>query len=107
VKTLLLLSLFVVARTSLAAEMRGTEAAALTMAVEAFQKIYAKPDLRHYRVEHHRRGDQLEVTFIADQPKKKFGPGEAGTGGGSIYGPDMTYVVSLSRLKILRYNFYR
>lgn len=96
-----------VARTSCAAEMRATEAAALAVAVEAFQKIYAKPDLLHYRVEHHRRGDELEITFLADQPKKKFGSGEAGTGGGSIYGPDMTYVVSLSRLKILRSTFYR
>jgi hypothetical protein len=77
------------------------------VAVEAFQKIYAKPDLRHYRVELHRRRDEIEITFLADQPKKKFAPGEAATGGGSIYGPDMTYVVSLSRLKILRSNFYR
>jgi hypothetical protein len=107
VKTLLLFSLFVLARISLAAEMRGTETAALAVAVRAFQNIYAKPNLRHYSVEFQRRGDELEITFIADQPKKKFAPGEAGTGGGSIYGPDMTYVVSLSRLKILRYHFYR
>ena len=100
-------ALVVTSAVASAAEMRGTEAVAIAVAVENFKKIYAKPNLRHYSVEWRRRGRELEITFLADQPKKQFAPGEAGTGGGTIYGPDMTYVVSLTTLKILRYNFYR
>jgi hypothetical protein len=100
-------ALLVTSSVASAAEMRGTEAAAIAVALETFKKSYAKPDLRHYSVEWQRRGRELEITFLADEPKKHYGPGEAGTGGGSIYGPDMTFVVSLTTLKVLRYNFYR
>jgi hypothetical protein len=89
-----------------AVKLKGSEAAAAALAVDAFKKIYAKPDLRHYSVELSRRGKQLEVTFIADSPKT-YAPGTAGTGGGSKFGPDMTYVVSLDQLKIISFNFYR
>ena len=86
--------------------LKGSEAAATALAVDAFKKIYAKPDLRHYSVKLNRRGKQLDVTFIADSPKT-YPPGTAGTGGGSKFGPDMTYVVSLDQLKIISFNFYR
>jgi hypothetical protein len=89
-----------------ALEMRGTEAAAISVAVERFKKIYARPDLRHYSVETERHGQELAITFVSEQPQT-YAPGEAGTGGGSRYGPDMTYVVSLTSLKVLRFNFYR
>ena len=52
-----------VAVTSIAArEIAGSEAAAIALAVNAFRQTYAKPDLRHYRVEVARLGDELEVT---------------------------------------------
>ena len=86
--------------------MRGTQAAALTVAVESFKKIYAKPDLRHYSIQYVRHGNELEITFLGDAPRT-YGPGEAGTGGDTKWGPDMTYVVSLRTLKIIRFNFYR
>ncbi|SRR6266404_8333924 len=89
-----------------AVKLKGSEVAATALAVDAFRKIYAKPDLRHYSVELRRRGKQLEVTFIANSPKS-YAPGAAGTGGGSKFGPDMTYVVSLDQLKIISFNFYR
>jgi hypothetical protein len=89
-----------------AVKLRGSEVAATALAVDAFKKIYAKPDLRHYSVQLSRHGKQLEITFIADTPKT-YAPGTAGTGGGSKFGPDMTYVVSLDPLKIISFNFYR
>lgn len=89
-----------------ARKLSGSEAAATTIAVDAFKKIYAKPDLRHYSVELKRRGKQLEVTFIADTPKT-YPAGTAGTGGGSTFGPDMTYVMALDPPKIISFNFYR
>ena len=102
-----LVILIVLASQALAGAIRGDEAAAIAVAVEQFKNIYAKPDLRHYSVEYARHGRDLAVTFIADEPTKHPAPNHAQTGGGSIYGPDMTYVVSLSTLKVLRFNFYR
>jgi hypothetical protein len=87
--------------------LTGAEAAAISIAVEAFKKIYAKPDLRHYTVELARRKNELEITFVADNPEKVDNKHPGTVGGGTIYGPDMTYVVSLKTFKIVRYNFYR
>jgi hypothetical protein len=102
----LILSHSVVARDK--TNLIGAEAEAISVAVEAFKKIYAKPALRHYTVQlARRRKNELEITFVADNPEK-VDSGHPGTvGGGTIYGPDMTYVVSLKTFKILRYNFYR
>jgi hypothetical protein len=90
-----------------ASEIPGREAAAIAIAVNEFKKIYAKPDLRHYTVQLSRKADELEITFVADSPHHALKRNEALPIGPSIFGPDMTYVVSLKRLKILRYNFYR
>ena len=87
-------------------EMRGAELAAAAEAVTNFKKIYAKPDLHHYTIKLERRGDLLEVTFVGDAPSKYI-KGTAGTGGGSTFGPDMTYVVSLRTLKVVSFNYYR
>ena len=88
-------------------KVAGAEAAAISVAVEAFKKIYARPDLRHYSVEFARRKNELEITFVAENPEKVDNRHPGTVGGGTIYGPDMTYVVSLKTFKILRYNFYR
>ena len=87
--------------------LAGDEAAAISVAVEAFKKIYAKPDLRHYTVELARRKNQLEVTFVPDDPQKVDSRHPGVLGGDTVYGPAMTYVVSLKTFKIVRYNFYR
>jgi hypothetical protein len=101
-------ALAIFAVTSIAArEIAGSEAAAIALALNAFRQIYAKPDLRHYTVEVARHGGDLEVTFMGDRPTHRLKPNETLPIGPSIYGPDMTYVVSLKRLKILRYNFWR
>jgi hypothetical protein len=50
--------------------LAGDEVAAMSVGVEAFKKIYAKPDLRHYTVELNRHGKDLDVTFVPDQPEK-------------------------------------
>lgn len=101
-------ALVIFAVSSIAArEIAGSEAAAIALAVNAFRQIYAKPDVRHYKVEVARHGDELEVTFIGNHPTHRLKRNETVPIGPSIYGPDMTYVVSLKRLKILRYNFWR
>jgi hypothetical protein len=105
VRAFVVLILF--ASQAFAGAMRGDEAAAVAVAVERFKSLYGKPDLRHYSVEYARRGKELDVIFIADEPKKHSEPNYARTGGGSIYGPDIRYVVSLTTLKMLRFNFYR
>ena len=87
--------------------LTGAEAAAISVAVEAFKKIYAKPDLRHYSVELVRHKDELEITFVPENPEKVDSSQPGTLGGGTVYGPDMTYVVSLKTFKILHYNFYR
>ena len=88
-------------------EIAGSEAAAIALGVNALRQTYAKPDLRHYTVEVARHGDELEVTFMSDRPMHRLKPNETVPIGPSIYGPDMTYVVSLKHLKILRHNFWR
>ncbi len=86
----------------------GREVAAIAVAVNAFTAATnRKFDLRHYTVDIERHGDTLEVTFGADPDPPPHPPNWAGTGGGSVYGPDMRYVVSLTTLKVLRFNFFR
>jgi len=58
-------------------------------------------------VERARRKNELEITFLPDNPEKVDSKHPGAVGGGTIYGPDMTYVVSLKTFKIVRYNFYR
>jgi hypothetical protein len=86
--------------------LRGPALAAANVAIADFKKLNPKADLRHYSVELIRHGKDLEVTLIPDLPAH-FPPGRAGTGGETVYGPSMTYVVSIERLKILRFNFHR
>jgi hypothetical protein len=88
--------------------LTGPEVAALKVAVDdirahRFAKI---GDLKHYDVEVARHGGTLEVSFFPHQ-KKYFAPGEAGTGGGTVYGDEVHIFVSLKRLKVLRYQFAR
>lgn len=85
---------------------RGPEMVAVTKAINRFEKIYARPDLQHYSVRLTKSRSTLEITFIPDQPKT-YQKGTAGTGGATMYGPAMTYTVSLKTAKVLDYNFQR
>jgi hypothetical protein len=87
--------------------LTGVEVSAVMIAAADFKEKHASVSgyPRHYTVEVERHGGQLEVVFIPNQPP--LGPNEAGTGGGNIYGPEVAYFVSLSRLKIVRFHFAR
>jgi hypothetical protein len=91
----------------------GREAEAIAVAVGDFHKNQGKTidgsimfgDLRHYTVELKRHGKEVEIIFIPDMPPLKSN--EAGTGGGTIYGCEVHYFVSLQTLKIMRFHFSR
>jgi hypothetical protein len=89
-------------------QLTGRELTALTVAAADFKRHkYSKSgNLSHYSIEFERRAHNvLEITFLADDPSPA--PNHARTGGGSIYGTDVTYFVSLDRLKILSFHFSR
>lgn len=109
--TLRLSALFAAAEETVT--IRGGAANGLALALQSFKnnrnsKFEGHPvygDLKHYRIEVTRREKYFEITFIPDQsPLKK---GEAGTGGGTDYGWDVTYLVSLDGNKILREHFWK
>lgn len=91
--------------------LRGIEAQALELALQSFKsnqhvKYEGKPiygDLKHYRIELTRQARSFEIVFIPDQSPLKAN--EAGTGGGTAYGWDVTYTVSLDGKKILNEHF--
>jgi hypothetical protein len=86
--------------------LRGRELTAINIATTHFRRLNPGVDLKHYDVEITRRRNQLEIAFIADFPERTPPP-DARTGGGTIYGPDMIYTISMPRLKIIRYIFQR
>jgi hypothetical protein len=85
-------------------EIPGREAAAIALAVKEFTKLHPKTNFRYYTVELERRGDELDVTFVAERRIKAR---EAPPLPPSPHGPDMRYVVSLKRQKIVTFNYFR
>jgi len=93
--------------------IRGREAEAVALTVKTFKSkqgtFYAGwpvyGDLKHYTLELLRHHNTLEITFVPDQPKLKRN--EAGTGGGTKYGWDVHYVVSLDPLRIVKEEYAR
>jgi hypothetical protein len=47
----------------------------------------------------------LEVVFVPEQPPLK--PNEAGTGGSTIYGWEVHYIIALDKIKILEEHYAR
>jgi hypothetical protein len=94
-------------------ELRGQEAEAIQLVTQGFKskqgtKYAGWPvyrDLRHYSVQVERHGKKIEIIFVPDQPPLK--PNEAGTSGGTKYGWEVHYIVSLDRLKILEEHYAR
>jgi len=86
--------------------IRERELTAVNTAVTHFRRLNPSVDLKHYEIEITRRRSELQIAFIADYPERNPPP-HARTGGGTIYGPDMIYTVSIPQLKIIRYTFQR
>jgi hypothetical protein len=89
-------------------ELRGREAEAIVVAVAAFKHGPYSPahDLAYFAMELERKGQQLKVTFIPDDPANP-GPNHVGTGGSTIYGQEVSFYVSLRSLKIVRWHLAR
>ncbi|HEV2045999.1 MAG TPA: hypothetical protein VGQ95_05315 [Chthoniobacterales bacterium] len=96
-----------------ATPITGKEAEAIALAVKVFKSkqgttyegwpVYG--DLRHYTVELKRHAGHFDVIFVPDQPH--FKPNEAGPGGGTKYGWEVHYVLSLTPLKIIEEHYAR
>lgn len=105
--------IFSIARAESQVEVRGHEAEAIALALQSFKSnqkgtYQGKPvygNLKHYAVQVERHTRHIEITFVSDQPPLK--KNEAGTGGGSIYGWDVTYLISLDGKRILNEHFWR
>jgi hypothetical protein len=89
-------------------KLSGREAEAITLATRDFiAKHYSRSsDLRHYAVEIERHRKTVEIVFLPDEPRA-LRSNEAGTGSGTAYGLCVTYIVSLSPPKIVRFYFAR
>jgi hypothetical protein len=88
--------------------LTGREAEAMVIAAADFkQKHYsASRELSHYSIEIERHDKEIEITFLPDEPRP-LRENEAGTGSGTAYGLCVTYVMSLSPPKIIRFYFAR
>src|SRR6266404_733415 len=78
--------------------LRGSEAAAVRLAIDDFiQHHYStSADLAHYQLRLHRESEHLEIDFIPDTDPRGPYPG-----GGTAYGKEVFYTLSLQPLKIL------
>jgi hypothetical protein len=94
--------------------LTGREAEAVQVATQVFKSKQGSKDqeghpvygdLRHYTVEIERHGRKLEVVFVPEQPPLK--PHEAGTGGSTIYGWEVHYIIALDHMKILEEHYAR
>ena len=94
-------------------QLSGREAEAVQEATRIFKskqgsKVNGYPvygDLAHYTVNLTRKGKQLEIDFVPEQPPLK--PNEAGTGGGTKYGWEVVYVFSLNPFKLVEEHYTR
>jgi hypothetical protein len=78
--------------------LSGREASAVRLAVDDFTRHHysASGDLSRYTLKLRRRAKQIEIDFIPDtEPRGPY------PGGGTMYGPEVYYTVSLEPLKIL------
>ena len=95
-------------------EMTGREAEAIELATRTFKrKRLTEPkfygDLQRYRVFLERHGESVEVTFLPDRsPRPRNIPKEQPwleLGGGSAYGREVHFHISLRTMKIVREDY--
>jgi hypothetical protein len=82
--------------------LTGREAAALRVAIDDFTRHHysASGDFSHYTLKLRRSPKQLDIDFIPDTEARGVYPG-----GGTIYGPYVSYTVFLKSLKIVTHPF--
>lgn len=82
--------------------LTGREAAAVRLAVDDFMRhrYSASGDLTRYTLKLRRSPKQLEVDFIPDTEARGVYPG-----GGTIYGPQVSYTIFLKSMKIVTHPF--
>ena len=82
--------------------LSGREATGVQLAVSDFlrHRYSTSGDLSRYSVRVARVRKQLEVTFVPDTDPRGPYPG-----GGTAYGPEVTYYISLSPPRILNHLF--
>jgi hypothetical protein len=87
-------------------ELSGSDVAAVMVAAADFKARYPRVELRHFDVaiEHH--SGAVEVVFIPRDPPNPPA-NSAGTGGETVYGPEMHFFVSSKTLKIIRFEYAR
>ena len=94
--------------------LTGREAEAVQLATQVFKSKQGSKDqeghpvygdLRHYTVQIERHDRNLEVIFFPEEPPLK--PNEAGTGGSTIYGWEVHYIIALDQMKILEEHYAR
>jgi hypothetical protein len=112
-----LVAVFLLPVVSYAAEpfrLTGREAEAIQLSTQVFKSKQGSKDqeghpvygdLKHYSVQVERHGRKLEVIFVPEEPPLK--PNEAGTGGSSIYGWEVHYIIALDRMRILEEHYAR
>lgn len=88
--------------------LTGRELSALILAAKDFEREHysRSGDLKHYTISFERSAKEVEISFVADEPKP-LKETEAGTVSGTAYGIHVTYIVSLDNLKIVRFYFAR
>jgi hypothetical protein len=92
-----------------AIRLTGREAEAVQVAVTAFRdktQHFYFGDLRHFSVECHRHGKQIEILFDPDLPRHPL-PSDPEMGGRTRYGYVVRYWLSLDTLKIVKLEFAR
>jgi hypothetical protein len=82
--------------------LSGREATALRLAVDDFihHHYSASGDLTRYTLKLRRTPKQLDVDFIPDADPRGVYPG-----GGTVYGPDVSYSVILKSMKLVAHPF--
>ena len=115
--TRLLISVLLLPLVAYAADpvhLTGREAEAIQLATKVFKSKQGSKDqeghpvfadLKHYTVVVERHGRKLEVVFVPEEAPLK--PNEAGTGGGTIYGWEVHYIIELDQIKILEEHYAR
>jgi hypothetical protein len=89
-------------------QLSGREAEAVHVSVTAFtdKAHFFYGDLRHFSVEFQRRGKNVEITFLPDEPQHRRAS-DPEVGGRTRFGYEVHYLISLDSLKVIKIEFAR